>query len=200
MKEIWEQRYSKSEYVYGKEANVYFKSIINRLRPGRILCISEGEGRNAIYAAMNGWQVYATDFSENAKLKALKLAAENSVTIDYEVCPIQNYYFRDHYFDVIALIYSHFDLQTREELYQKIKTALTPNGCIIIEMFNPLQVANSTGGPKDIQLLPEISEFEKHFTDFEFLELKEDVINLDEGSLHQGKSNVIRAFARKKTD
>ena len=59
-----------------KEPNAYFKKIIDTLFPGKILLAAEGEGRNAVYAASLGWDVYAYDFSEMAYKKAMKLAAE----------------------------------------------------------------------------------------------------------------------------
>ena len=76
MKDFWNERYASTEYVYGKEPNQYFKQILCSLSPGKILLPAEGEGRNAVYAASLGWQVYAYDFSERAYKKAMALAAE----------------------------------------------------------------------------------------------------------------------------
>ena len=35
MDNFWDQRYSSFEYVYGKEPNVFFKSEIDKLKPGK---------------------------------------------------------------------------------------------------------------------------------------------------------------------
>ena len=42
----------------------------------KILLAAEGEGRNAVYAASIGWEVFAYDFSEFGYKKAMKLATE----------------------------------------------------------------------------------------------------------------------------
>ena len=47
------------------------RDILRQEKPGRILLAGEGEGRNAVYAASLGWEVYAFDFSMVAKKKAL---------------------------------------------------------------------------------------------------------------------------------
>ena len=75
---FWNERYVSKEYVYGKEPNTFFKDFIHqKLRvPGKLLLPAEGEGRNAVFAALNGYQVTAFDFSKDAKNKAQLLADE----------------------------------------------------------------------------------------------------------------------------
>ncbi|MGE5499295.1 MAG: hypothetical protein ACM3Q2_14530, partial [Syntrophothermus sp.] len=62
MLEQWNERFSKEGYAYGSEPNEFFKQEINKLAPGNILMIAEGEGRNGVYAAGLGWKVDAVDF------------------------------------------------------------------------------------------------------------------------------------------
>ena len=69
MKEFWNERYAAENYVYGTLPNTFFKYELSRLRPGKILLPAEGEGRNAVYAAEQGWDVYAFDYSHEAKRK-----------------------------------------------------------------------------------------------------------------------------------
>tara|TARA_R100001377_G_C3182541_1_gene107226 strand:+ start:629 stop:811 length:183 start_codon:yes stop_codon:yes gene_type:complete len=44
---------------YGTEPNDFFKQQIDKLKPGKILIPEEGEGRNAVYAASQGWKLMA---------------------------------------------------------------------------------------------------------------------------------------------
>ena len=60
MKEFWDDRYRQVEYAYGEEPNTYFKNEIGKFPPASLLCPAEGEGRNAIYAALLGWRVVAS--------------------------------------------------------------------------------------------------------------------------------------------
>ena len=71
MKEMWDQRFSGDEYVYGTEPNLFFKEKLEGLKPGKLLLPAEGEGRNAVFAARLGWQVKAVDYSVQARMKAI---------------------------------------------------------------------------------------------------------------------------------
>jgi hypothetical protein len=64
MSNTWNERYSKTEYVYGEIPNVFFAAQLGTLQPGNIILPCEGEGRNAVYAASQGWNVEAFDSSE----------------------------------------------------------------------------------------------------------------------------------------
>ena len=99
---FWNERYVSKEYVYGKEPNTFFKDFINqKLRvPGKLLLPAEGEGRNAVFAALNGYQVTAFDFSTDAKNKAQLLASEQNVSIEYLTSDISSFDFTPETFDV----------------------------------------------------------------------------------------------------
>lgn len=84
MKEFWDSRYANEEYAYGIRPNKFLKQELLKLKPKSILFPAEGEGRNAVFAAKNGWKVKAFDFSVSAQEKALKLANQQNTTIDYE--------------------------------------------------------------------------------------------------------------------
>src|SRR5690606_22118659 len=51
MKDLWDERYRDSAYVYGTAPNVWLEEQFRDLTPGFILFPAEGEGRNAVYAA-----------------------------------------------------------------------------------------------------------------------------------------------------
>ena len=83
--DFWNSRYQADDYVYGKTPNAFFRSQLDRLTAGNILLPAEGEGRNAVYAATQGWQVTAFDMSREGKRKADALAAERGVPLHYRV-------------------------------------------------------------------------------------------------------------------
>ena len=84
-KKFWEDKYKNPDFAYGKEPNVFFKEQIQNLKSGSILLPADGEGRNGVFAAKLGWQVTAIDLSEEGKQKALQLASEQLVNIEYIV-------------------------------------------------------------------------------------------------------------------
>lgn len=81
-KNKWDKRYSSEEFAYGEEPNKYLKQQLDKLKVGTILFPAEGEGRNAVYAALLGWNVFAFDISKEGKKKALQLAKSNNVMIN----------------------------------------------------------------------------------------------------------------------
>ncbi len=197
MKEFWDDRYSKSNYAYGKAPNEFFKQEIEKLPVGKLLLPAEGEGRNAVYAASIGWDVHALDMSENGREKALMLASENKVSIKYDVCPIQDCKLIDNEYDAVVLIYAHFPPQLRKIIHQKLSKSLKPGGILLIEAFNKTQLGKKSGGPQDLDLLYSIDEMKLDFAGFKFVEAIETTINLYEGEYHKGPAEIIRIKALK---
>ena len=109
MKNFWDSRYANPDYAYGIEPNQFFKEILDKNSfEGKILLPAEGEGRNAIYAAKKKLEVFAFDISIEGKKKALELAKNESVKINYEVGNFFDLQLIKEKFDVAALIFAHF--------------------------------------------------------------------------------------------
>lgn len=199
---LWDTRYSEVEYAYGKEPNLFFKEQLEKLNPGSILLPAEGEGRNAVYAATKNWDVTAFDLSEAGKLKALLLAEEFGVSINYLVGDLEHLNFNKHAFDAIGLIYSHFLGDKKSLFHKKLDYYLKPGGVIIFEAFGkknlPLVKANpKVGGSMDVNMLFSMEEIAADFSNYKIDLLEEREIKLNEGIYHNGIGSVIRFAGRK---
>lgn len=199
----WDDRYDVEEYAFGKEPKIYFRQELGLLKPGKILLAAEGEGRNAVYAANKGWEVMAFDISAEGKKKALQLAEEYDVKIDYKVGELPELDIEEESFDVVALIYAHFPATIKSEYHQLLNKLLKKGGFIIFEAFSKkhleYRLANEkVGGPKDIESLFSIEELKNDFKDFDLQVLKEELIELNEGKYHVGTGSVIRLTGMKK--
>lgn len=195
MKKMWDTRYSDSEYAYGEFANAFFREELSKLDIGRILLPAEGEGRNAVSAALHGWDAYAFDYSDVAKNKAVALSEKHGVSINYEVSSIENYKFKDSYFDCISLIYVHVPEEIRRSFHHKIINSLAPGGTIILEGFSKKQLGKTSGGPKDESMLFSANELRSDFEKLDISVLIEEDIELNEGKFHQGSASVVRLVA-----
>ncbi|TWO34053.1 class I SAM-dependent methyltransferase [Seonamhaeicola sediminis] len=200
--ERWNDRYKKKKYAYGTEPNMFLKEQIQKLKSGTILFGAEGEGRNAVYAAKNGWTVSAFDISEEGKNKAIKLAKTNNVLIDYKVGELPKLSFENKPFDAIALIYAHFPANIKSEYHKLLNTSLKKGGILIFEAFgkNHMKYRKDNpkvGGPPDIDLLFSIEELKSDFENYKILKLEEIEIELNEGIYHNGKGSVIRFIGLK---
>ncbi|MET3037194.1 class I SAM-dependent methyltransferase [Chryseobacterium sp. NRRL B-14859] len=199
----WNDRYRNEDYAFGKEPNIYFRKELDLLTPGKILLPAEGEGRNAVYAAKQGWEVTAFDISEEGRNKALKLAAQNNVRIGYHVGELPELDFEEESFDVIGLIYAHFPAEVKSEYHQLLNKLLKKDGIVILEAFgkNHLEYVlrnEKVGGPRDAENLFSVEELKKDFPDYDYRLLREEVIDLNEGNYHIGTGSVIRWTGNKK--
>jgi len=194
---IWNERYSSEDFLFGKEPNRFFKEQLDHLKPGKILLPAEGEGRNAVYAAKLGWEVYAFDASGVGQDKALQLAEQEGVSINYEIGLIENFEPESDAYDAIALIYCHLQPGIRTQFFEKLAASLAPEGVILLEGFRKEQIGMHSGGPRDVEMLFSEELLSEEFRMLAPLELSSESIWLDEGLGHQGEARVVRMIGRR---
>lgn len=194
MKNFWDERYSNKEFVYGTLPNKFFKEQLDKLLPGKILMVGEGEGRNAVYAAKLGWQVDAIDSSNVAQEKAAKLAELNKVKVNYQIADIHSYNFPLNEYDAVGIIFLHINESSIESeiLYKKLAATLKKGGRIILELFSKNQIGKKSGGPQELSLLSSVDQIKRSFSTLTPEILREENILLSEGEFHQGEASVIR--------
>ncbi|MEZ5070017.1 MAG: class I SAM-dependent methyltransferase [Bacteroidales bacterium] len=197
MTSFWDLRYESEEFVYGKGPNLFFRNELQKLKPGRLLLPGEGEGRNAVHAARQGWQVQAFDQSEVAARKALQFAASEGVRIDYAVSPLESFPFEEESADAVGLTYVHVTPEQRRYLHDKVAGALKPGGRLILEAFDRKQIDRESGGPRAVDMLFDTEELRKDFGQLDILSLEICDEQLQEGRGHRGEAVVIRLLAEK---
>lgn len=204
MKEFWNNRYKIEESAYGNKPNAYFKKQLLKLAPSKILLPAEGEGRNAVFASKLGWEVSAFDMSEQGKIKAEILAKKNGVHIDYQIGEFEELKYKQEYFEAIGLIYAHFTAELKSKYHKVLDKSLKKGGVIIFEAFSKYNLelvkqGKNTNGPKDIDALFSVNEIKEDFHNYEIIELKEEILEINEGLYHKGQSSVVRFVGKKKS-
>ena len=197
MNDFWNERYAENEFAYGTLPNEFLKEQLDKLSTGKILFVCEGEGRNAVYAATQKWNVEAFDLSSEGLKKALQLAEQKNVSINYQIADAAKVDYPFESFDAVVLIYTHFPETVRKSIHQKITSWLKPNGLVLMEAFNPKQLNNSSGGPKELSMLYTTEMLENDFENLEVKLLYTEVVQLNEGKYHNGKADVIRFIGKK---
>lgn len=160
-----------------------------------VLCLGEGEGRNAIFFAKKGFTVSAIDAS-NIGLEKLEKRAKEEKLECRTICMDLNEWNPSQKYDVIIASYLHMYKDERASLFKKIEQSLNDNGYFIGEFFSTKQLSYTSGGPKDIELLYTCEDFQNHFLLCEKT-INEQVVILDEGKGHQGEASVIRVVIKK---
>ena len=88
-------------------------------------------------------------------------------------------------------------------MHRSLDTYLRSGGVVIFEAFSKKHLDYVTknervGGPKDLAQLFSIEEVQADFANYDFTELAETEIELNEGIYHNGTGSVIRFVARKR--
>lgn len=191
MKNMWNERFGSEEYIYGTEPNQEFKSCIASLKPGKLLLLGEGEGRNAVYAAKQGWDVTAVDFSTEAQAKAYNLAAKEGIELNYIISDVMEYTPVRGEFDMIALIYLHMPSVDFYCLVNNLRAGLSSNGRLFITGFHKSQMQYSSGGPKKEDWLLCNEDFEKEFSEYNIVFNMNIEQMMDQGKGHQGLGSIV---------
>lgn len=194
---FWDNRYKADHYVYGTDPNAFFKENLDKLTTGKILFPFEGEGRNAVYAAIMGWEVTAFDQSAEGMKKAHNLAGLNNVSINYMLGDWQSIGLENNHFDTAALIFAHPSPEVRTQFHRFVVSKLKPGGTLILEAYTKEQLKYNTGGPKDERMLFSAEEIESDFSEIKIISLEEKIVELKEGDYHDGESSIIRVIAQK---
>lgn len=126
---VWNERYAKDGYLFGKEPCLLLKNHLSALRKGKALDVAMGEGRNAVYLAQNGFQVEGIDCSSAAIEKAKKLFAEKgaagevkSQNLDFFLMPLMKY-------DSIVMSY----FRPVKRFFSELRRGLVMGGTVAIE-------------------------------------------------------------------
>ena len=194
---MWDERYADEEYVYGTEPNVFLKTQIAKLTQGKILSLCEGEGRNAVYLAKQGYEVTGVDSSSVGLEKAEKLAAREGVTISTELADMGDFHIEPNAWDGVVSIFCHIPPAMRGELHRQVVAGLKPGGVLILEAYTPEQLAHGTGGPKIASLTMTAESLKAELEGLEIESLQELERDVVEGKFHTGRGAVVQLVARK---
>jgi SAM-dependent methyltransferase len=185
---MWDDRYRTDNYVYGTEPNEFLRLNVEVIPEGDVLCLAEGEGRNATFLAKTGRHVTGVELSEVAVAKARKMAKLNNVEVDLFVDDLRYFDLGHERWDGVISIFAHMPPSIRAELHGKVVDSLRPGGVFILEAYTPAQVGRGTGGPERVEMTMSL----------DLLVAQEIDRIVIEGSAHHGVGAVVQVVARKR--
>lgn len=195
--ELWNKKFSRDGYLYGTNPNQFIKnSFVNFKKDQTVLCLGEGEGRNAIFLAKEGFDVEAIDASDIGLNKLFEQSKIENVEIKTACMDINDWQVSKKY-GAILFSFLHLKIDELKTLIKKIETSLEKDGFFVCEVFSKNQIENNSGGPKDLELLYSMDDFKENIKELKIHKLEEVITNLEEGTGHQGEASVIRLIAQK---
>lgn len=195
---MWDERYSAEGYAYGTTPNKFLEENCNCIPKGKVLSLAEGEGRNAVFLAKQGYSVTAVDASLVGLKKARRLAEENGVVVECIHADLADYDFGENTWDGIVSIFCPLPSSLRKELYKKVMTGLKRNGVFLLEAYTPNQLKYGTGGGKSVDSMQSKESLSRELAGLEFTHLTELEREVIEGMYHTGLGSVVQAIATKK--
>lgn len=198
---MWDERYTEEGFAYGVEPNDFLKAEYSRIpKGGRVLCLAEGEGRNAVFLALQGYSVTAVDQSAVGLQKAKNFAAEHDVEITTEVANLADYDLGSNAWDGIVSIAAHVPSVLRKMLHKQVVEALKSDGVFILEAYTERHLEmEGEGGPPPSQkdVFMSLDELQVELEGLDFAIGQEVERHISEGKYHQGNSAVVQLAAVK---
>lgn len=194
---MWDQRYSSETYAYGTEPNEFLATMFENLPDGRVLCLGEGEGRNAVWLAQQGHEVTSVDSSKVGLAKARRLAEARGAKITTVHADLVDFDIEPRHWDVIVSIFCHLPPELRRDVHRRGVEGLRSSGVMLLEAYTPQQLKYKTGGPPTADMMMDMQSLCAELTGLEFLHLQECVRDVHEGEFHNGPGAVVQALAKK---
>jgi SAM-dependent methyltransferase len=194
---MWDERYGEEDFAYGTEPNDFLVEVADHIPAGRVLCLAEGEGRNAVFLAARGHEVLAVDQSAVGLEKARSLAAQRGVTIETRASDLAELEFEPSRYVGIVSIWAHMPPDVRKVVHKKCVEALMPGGVMALEAYTPVQVGRGTGGPPNPAFCMSAGGLREELAGLDFEILVERERHVAEGKYHNGSSAVVQMVARK---
>lgn len=195
---FWNSRYSASHYCYGTEPNAFVAECAPQLPPGPVLCLGEGEGRNAVFLARRGHSVTAVDQSAVGLTKANQLAARHGVVLTTVVADLAAYSITAQAWSAVVATFVHLPPPLRASVHRAVVAGLRPGGMFVLEAYTPDQIRHGTGGPVNTpELLMTLPALRRELDGLEFIVACEREREVREGTGHTGRGAVVQILARR---
>lgn len=192
---MWDERFSDDGYFYGTQPNDFLKHNYQVIPPGKVLCLAEGEGRNAVFLAEQGYQVTAVDASAVGLRKAQQLAEKRGVQINTIHADLAEYDPGQETWAGIVSIFCHLPPDIRRRLHGALADALLPGGVLLLEAYTPAQLQFKTGGPPVAEMMMNKEILKEEISGLSFRHLQEVERDVIEGKGHTGHAAVVQVIA-----
>jgi SAM-dependent methyltransferase len=194
---LWDTRYGSDEFAFGVMPNDFLVEASRYLPLGsHVVSLGEGEGRNGVWLAEQGFRVTAIDGSAVGLAKAARLAASRGVVLETIAGDLAEVALPEDV-DAVLSIFCHLPSTLRKAVYKRAQAALRPGGVFILEAYHPNQLTYGTGGPSDVDMLLRLKDLRNEWEGAECLYGQEIVRDVNEGKSHTGPAAVTQAVFRK---
>ena len=196
---FWDERFAGDGYRYGEVPNPFVASQIGRLPlGGTVLSVGDGEGRNGVWLAEQGFATTSQDGSEVAQGKAKRMATQRGVALTTVLSDLTTWDWPQAAYDGLVCVFVHFRPAQRAAVHRAMLAALKPGGLVIMEAFHTDQLELKTGGPPDLEMLYSAAMLRADFAAADILLLEEARSFVPQDSFQRGEAALVRLIARRR--
>jgi SAM-dependent methyltransferase len=135
------------------EPNRFVVQEAEGLRPGHVLDLACGEGRNAVWLAERGWQVTGVDFAAVGLEKARRLAGARGVEGEWIAADLLEYRPEPQAFDLVLVLYLQLPASERAPVLRGAANAVAEGGTLLVVAHDSSNLQEGYGGPQHADVL-----------------------------------------------
>lgn len=194
----YDQKYAAEEYYWGKQPSAMCDRVIEIIRPSsdyrpKLLDLGCGEGRNAVYFAQHGFDVFGLDTSLPGLKKAKRYAEEVGVSVETIQADIINYTLKDTYDVIFSTGTLHYlPPEVRSQRFQDYKDCTSPDGINALSVFVEKPFIPRAPDAEATAHVYQSGELMSYYWDWEILYSTEEIFDdMSSGIPHQHAVNRI---------
>ena len=134
VEQFWEQHYGAAERIWSGRANATLVDVAQHLPPGTALDLGCGEGGDAVWLALRGWQVTGVDVSRTALERADRHAGEAGVAdrVTFERHELGRS-FPEGTYDLVSAAFLHSPVELpRDDVVRQAAAAVAAGGRLVV--------------------------------------------------------------------
>lgn len=195
----WSKKFAGKAYHYGNQPAEFVRAHMAGLdADARVLTIAEGEGRNAVWLAAQGYHVTAIEPTAEGRGKAMALARAQGVHLDWRIADLDGYDWPDGDYDAaLGCFFQFAPPEFRQRILAGLARAVRPGGTVFLHGFSTRQMANASGGPGIEAHLWTPDRILSRFPGWQVLRAEDYDAVLDEGPGHSGPAALVDVIVRK---
>ncbi len=182
--------YTMSNPGFVTQPNALLISTAEGRKPGRALDVGMGQGRNAVFLAMKGWDVTGFDIADVGLAVARKNAERAGVKLNAIRETDEAFNYGSDQWGLIAYMYEPFPV-TSTAYVERLRKSMKSGGVIVIESFSEEATA-----PNRRPTAIDPAQLLTAFKDFRVLHFEDTVAMPDWGD--RIKTRVVRLVAEKR--
>jgi SAM-dependent methyltransferase len=129
---VWNRVFADEDSHLSYYPNRFLAEVVQNRRPGRVLDIGMGQGRNSLYLARLGWEVTGVDVSDKGIELARKEAARLGLKMDCIVCDFSDFDVGKERWDLILAMYLGRIVISQTS---KVSEGLSSGGLLAVEHY-----------------------------------------------------------------